>query len=605
MRKAGVWLIGGLRKVKIFYRLLAMFLLATLLPITIFTIWSYRENSNVIREKVFVSVDEMLNQVSGKLNQKIEKIRNDSIEISYLEEIQDVLENYETYNSRQLNLVTIQVTRTMSKKYVFDNIVSAIILYTAEGDKLTVYGADVSNVDLKEDYLKGFLEICHEQDGKCVFRAVNRSHEKKKVVQNRENAVLVGKAVKQSKTGAIIGYMLMQIEENIFSDVYRDISRNMEAEAFIIDEKGMVVSTAGDYASVGETYPSADLLKNTAAREEQEDLVSLDLGEKSVIFMNRQMEENDWQMILMFPREYLQAGLTRTLVSFAGIALACILLGVVVTFVISISISHPLGKVIEGIGQFEKGNLYVKLDETGADEITRLAEQFNRMAREINGFLEREKDNEKQKRKLEIQALQAQINPHFLANTLNTVSYIARIRKEETIEKLLNATIELLRDSMKNDDSFHTVQEEIALIESYIMIQDYRLLGKFSVEIDIEPEILSCSMPRFILQPVVENAVIHGIEPLNRRGLISVKGFQQESDFVFVITDNGIGMEEKKIKEILQERRNEEKLRFSGMGIGNVDKRIRLLMGKNYGVVIESKKNVFTSVTIRLPMSSG
>lgn len=605
MRKAGVWLIGGLRKVKIFYRLLAMFLLATLLPITIFTIWSYRENSNVIREKVFVSVDEMLNQVSGKLNQKIEKIRNDSIEISYLEEIQDVLENYETYNSRQLNLVTIQVTRTMSKKYVFDNIVSAIILYTAEGDKLTVYGADVSNVDLKEDYLKGFLEICHEQDGKCVFRAVNRSHEKKKVVQNRENAVLVGKAVKQSKTGAIIGYMLMQIEENIFSDVYRDISRNMEAEAFIIDEKGTVVSTAGDYASVGETYPSADLLKNTAAREEQEDLVSLDLGEKSVIFMNRQMEENDWQMILMFPREYLQAGLTRTLVSFAGIALACILLGVVVTFVISISISHPLGKVIEGIGQFEKGNLYVKLDETGADEITRLAEQFNRMAREINGFLEREKDNEKQKRKLEIQALQAQINPHFLANTLNTVSYIARIRKEETIEKLLNATIELLRDSMKNDDSFHTVQEEIALIESYIMIQDYRLLGKFSVEIDIEPEILSCSMPRFILQPVVENAVIHGIEPLNRRGLISVKGFQQESDFVFVITDNGIGMEEKKIKEILQERRNEEKLRFSGMGIGNVDKRIRLLMGKNYGVVIESKKNVFTSVTIRLPMSSG
>lgn len=214
----------------------------------------------------------------------------------------------------------------------------------------------------------------------------------------------------------------------------------------------------------------------------------------------------------------------------------------------SYSILCPMNETIRGIEEFEKGNLKITLEETGNDEITLLVRQFNKMAREINGLMERVKSNEKQKRKLEIQALQAQINPHFLSNTLNTVSYIARMKMEETIEILVNAIIGLLCASMKNDDSLHTVEEEISLIRNYIIVQDYRLLGKFAVDIQIEDEIRSCVSPRFILQPVVENSIIHGIEPANRRGMISIKGSCREDQICFTITDNGVGIERGRLR---------------------------------------------------------
>ena len=216
--------------------------------------------------------------------------------------------------------------------------------------------------------------------------------------------------------------------------------------------------------------------------------------------------------------------------------------------------------------------------------------------------MERIRGDEKEKRKLEIQALQAQINPHFLSNTLNTVSYIAKMKREETIEVLINATIGLLCDSMKNDDSMHTVEDEIRLIRNYITIQDYRLLGKFTVDIQIEEGIRSCMIPRFILQPVVENSIIHGIEPANRRGVISIKGSRRENHIFFTITDNGIGIESDRIEKVISEPSNQEKARFSGIGIGNVDRRIRLMMGEEYGLIMKSEKNIFTTTEIRLPV---
>ena len=155
---------------------------------------------------------------------------------------------------------------------------------------------------------------------------------------------------------------------------------------------------------------------------------------------------------------------------------------------------------------------------------------------------------------------------------------------------------------MKNDDSLHTVEEEISLIRNYIIVQDYRLLGKFAVDIQIEDEIRSCVIPRFILQPVVEKSIIHGIEPANRRGMISIKGSCREDQICFTITDNGVGIEKGQIEKIIGEPRNRQKLRFSGIGIGNVDRRIKLMMGEEYGLTIKSEKNIFTTVEIRLPM---
>ena len=599
MKKVVLLIVEKLRGHRIFYRLLMMFIFATLLPITFFSIWSYRKNSQVIREKVYDSVNAVLDQFSNQINQKIEKIRNDSIEISYMSEIQDAVMNYKGYNNRELNKLKINVTKEMSTKYAFDNIVAGITLYTLEGEKINVYGESVYTINLSETYLEEFLPYLQEKGGKCVFRSVNEKDQEALANLKRE-AIIVGKAIKQSNTGNTIGYMLLQINENNFSDIYAGMNKNMNARAFILDSEGTVISTVGDYADIGELYPDEkireQLLKANLELKEQQKL-----DREDIVLMGRKMSKNDWKLFFLIPNSYLQTGLSGALLNFIAISVICISIGIIVTFIFSYSIILPLNEVNKGLQQFEEGNLSISLSEKAHDEITALSIQFNHMAKKINGLLDKVKNDEKQKRKLEIQALQAQINPHFLANTLNTAAYIARMKREETIEILLNAIIELLRNSMKNDDSMHLIKNEIELIKQYITIQDYRLLGKFTVNIQIDPEIEKYSIPRFILQPVVENAIIHGVEPLDRRGAISIRGYLQDEKILFVITDNGVGMEKEQVEKTLNNRCNIEKGRFSGVGIGNVNSRMQLIFGEQYGLTIKSEKNMFTSVVISFP----
>ena len=599
MKKVVLLIVEKLRGHRIFYRLLMMFIFDTLLRITFFSILSYRKNSQVIREKVYDSVNAVLDQFSNQINQKIEKIRNDSIEISYMSEIQDAVMNYKGYNNRELNKLKINVTKEMSTKYAFDNIVAGITLYTLDGEKINVYGESVYTINLSETYLEEFLPYLQEKGGKCVFRSVNEKDQEALANLKRE-AIIVGKAIKQSNTGNTIGYMLLQINENNFSDIYAGMNKNMNARAFILDSEGTVISTVGDYADIGELYPDEkireQLLKANLELKEQQKL-----DREDIVLMGRKMSKNDWKLFFLIPNSYLQTGLSGALLNFIAISVICISIGIIVTFIFSYSIILPLNEVNKGLQQFEEGNLSISLSEKAHDEITALSIQFNHMAKKINRLLDKVKNDEKQKRKLEIQALQAQINPHFLANTLNTAAYIARMKREETIEILLNAIIELLRNSMKNDDSMHLIKNEMELIKQYITIQDYRLLGKFTVNIQIEPEIEKYSIPRFILQPVVENAIIHGVEPLDRRGAISIRGYLQDEKILFVITDNGVGMEKEQVEKMLNNRCNIETGRFSGVGIGNVNSRMQLIFGEQYGLTIKSEKNMFTSVVISFP----
>lgn len=590
-----------MRKIRIFKRLFLLYLFATFFPVFIFSIWSYNRNSEEVREKIYTSVNEIMNKISGEIEQKIEKVRNDSIEISYLEEIQEALSNYEMYNSRQLNQVKLDVTGMMSKKYVFDNIVSGIVMYTLTGSRHVLYGEDVYSVLLEPDYQEEFLRICYESDGKCVYRAVNQSNRILNPGIDKGDSVIVGKAVKNNETGKVVGYIILQLKRGCFSENFEEVALNMGAVAFVIDQENTLIAVSGEELEIGLKYTEDKFLENLVLDNMDHTDVTLD-GE-NIEILQMPITGSDWKLVFLIPSSYFKEEISTILWLFLEIASVCLLAGLLVTFLFSVSIVIPLNNVIiNGIEKFENGNLDIRLSEDGADELTRLSVQFNKMSREIQRLIAQEKETQRQKRKLEIQALQAQINPHFLANTLNTISYIAKIRKEETIEKLINAIIELLRDSMKNDDSLHLVREEISVITSYVTIQEYRLLGKFTVDIQVDQEVYDYMMPRFILQPVIENAIIHGIEPVSRRGRISVKGYKYDEQIIFQVIDNGAGMDKERIGEILHNEKNDQRQRFNGVGIGNVNKRIKLLMGNEYGLTIDSEKNVFTIVTVRLPL---
>ncbi len=587
-----------LRNIKIFRRLLVMFIFATILPIIIYGILLYNKSSKVIQEGISSSLESMLIQICSNIEEKIEKVRNDSIEISYMDEIQDILIDYSSYTQRMKYNTKVVITEKMSRKYVFDNIVSEITLYTPDGDALNVYGSDAFRLNLKEDNRKQFLEECKKSNGRCIFKAMNEGYEDRiaaGVNVPRKNIVL-GKAIKRKQDGDIIGYMLMTIDEVNIQNIYKELARNMSAQMFVLDADHIVVSSTEDYAKVGERYTDSSILQRMG-----ENRYFLKTGNGNRIVYNKKIN-GSWNLISMVPLTYLHADTEPILLNFIYVGIFGIAFGIIITAIVSYSIISPINRTIHGLREFETGHLDISLKEDGNDEITILAKQFNRMAREISSLLENIKKAERQKRKLEIQALQAQINPHFLANTLNTVSFMAKIKNENAIVALVNAIIELLRGSMKNDDHLQMVSDEIDLLKNYITIQDYRLMSKFDVAFEINASIEHYLMPRFILQPIVENAIIHGIEPSNRRGLIQIRGYQKKRNLIFEIRDNGVGIARTEFSKILNNRKNEEKGRFTGIGVGNVNSRIKLMFGNQYGLELKSEENEYTTIHIKLPI---
>jgi two-component system sensor histidine kinase YesM len=317
--------------------------------------------------------------------------------------------------------------------------------------------------------------------------------------------------------------MQMTIDEEKIRSIYRELSTNMSADMFVLDHNNIVVSSVNESVKVGEPFTEKDILDRLA---DERYVLHAASGDKMVY--NRKIN-NNWVLVSIIPIAYLRADAEPVMNHFIFIGLIGIAFGIAITAIVSYSIISPIKRTIVGIRRFESGNLDARLKVDGNDEVTVLARQFNKMATEINGLLENVRQAERQKRTLEIQALQAQINPHFLANTLNMISFIARMRNENSIVTLVNAIINLLRGSMKNDEHLHTVADEIELLKNYVTIQDYRLMGKFDVVFEIDAEIEHNLIPRFVLQPIVENAIIHGIEPSSRRGRIEIRGYQRSS----------------------------------------------------------------------------
>ena len=259
-----------LRRRRIFIRLLIMFLLATFLPLFLFSVWSWRNSSRLMQEKIYVSYNEMLEQITSVLNQKIRKIRNDLIEISYMSEFQEMLESYSFKNDRERNLIKMNITEAMSRKYAFDNIVSGILLYTLDGHYVDAYGSNVVNYNLNQEYQNTLLKTLYEQNGRSFFCAVNRDDAyKESAFTSPDCAILAGKAVKHARSGQILGYLILQIDESQLSGIFLDAAASLESRILILNSEGTVISSSKeDRAQIGEIFPWAQTLEempNTAS----------------------------------------------------------------------------------------------------------------------------------------------------------------------------------------------------------------------------------------------------------------------------------------------------------------------------------------------------
>ncbi|WP_143318825.1 sensor histidine kinase [Clostridium sp. HBUAS56010] len=291
-----------------------------------------------------------------------------------------------------------------------------------------------------------------------------------------------------------------------------------------------------------------------------------------------------------------------------GICLIIVSLGILLTFLLNRIIMGPIRKLSNKIDKISGGDFSRDFTIEWDHELGQIGSGINQMSGNILHLLDKKLADEKQKKDLEYQILQSQINPHFLYNTLNSIKWMATIQNASGIADMTTALARLLKNVSKGTASLIPLREELALVKDYFLIQQYRYGGSVSIEYDIESEDLyECEIHRFSLQPIIENALFHGIEPTKTAGQIKVsaktEGIAGEKILRVDITDNGVGMSEEMIRQVLcSDAGNDSRTEFfQHVGISNVNKRIQYDFGSEYGITITSKPGSFTTMTIRIP----
>lgn len=267
-------------------------------------------------------------------------------------------------------------------------------------------------------------------------------------------------------------------------------------------------------------------------------------------------------------------------------------------------ITKPVSRLHQAIQSFGVGKLDVRVDETGIGEISSLEQGFNQMAGEIQELMDRSISQEQEKRHMERRLLQAQISPHFLYNTLDSIIWMIQGKQYEGAGKMVSLLARFFRVALSKGKDIIPLRQEVEHATSYLSIQNIRFQDKFDFELNIDESLMEYLCPKITIQPILENAIYHGVENMFGDGEIILSIQEHGEDICIEVSDNGEGMTEEQVEKILHHDIRKTSGKGSGVGVYNVDSRIKLLYGENYGISIQSELDEGTTVKILLPKVS-
>jgi len=391
-----------------------------------------------------------------------------------------------------------------------------------------------------------------------------------------------------------LGVLSIDISEKKLSEIYSDVQLGSTGFIFIVNREGTIVSHprkeelckhVGDQPYFGEIFRKGEGFNR------------LKIEGKDMLVTYYCSPRYNLAFIGMVPF----AELMRETISIRNVlslvALAVSIFAVFIFFRIAEGITNPINLIIGRMKKVENGDMNVVVDIQRNDEIGLLGENFNNMIKRLKYLIEEVYKAQIKNKEAELRALQAQINPHFLYNTLDVIYWTSRIEKAEKTGSLVTALAKLFRLGLNNGNEITTIAKEVEYLNYYLAIQKVRYEKEPNIIINVDPSIFEYKTIKLILQPIVENALIHGIADLGENGAIEVTGRELDSDIVFTICDNGAGMSDAKIASIFLNDTDTEK----GYGIKNVHERIKLFFGEKYGLSITSQEGRGTKVEIRIP----
>lgn len=396
------------------------------------------------------------------------------------------------------------------------------------------------------------------------------------------------------------GVILVDLNFNLIEDMVSRISLGERGYIFIVNE-------AGNYVY----HPKQDLIYSGIGKESVEEIMTQNTGVlresvngENIDYIITKSDYSKWYLIGKMYVDDINIHRETLFNYFTSMVFIALIIAVILSILLSRSILSPVNHLLSGISTFQSGDLDVQVKVEADNELGILTSSFNRMTKRIKNLIEENRQSERNKRKSELDALQAQINPHFLYNTLDSIVWMGEAGKNSEVVRMTSSLAKLFRISINKGKEYITLAQEIEHVESYLIIQQMRYGDKLNYKIEMDPALKKIRIVKILLQPIVENAIYHGIKQLPGDGMIEIRVNREDDKLIIEIEDNGMGMSEETIQKLLGGEINPE-AKGSGVGVYNVDQRIKLYYGDDYGLSIDSEVFEGTTITLTLPIVEG
>jgi len=549
-------------------------------------------------------------QLFEQLQYSVDVMRHDADKVSKLflidPDIQEYLETIsDSSNSpgEHVNLTNRVMDRIsiVLKNYEY---ISSIYLFTDGGTVVGVSDqASTFIVDAEDKhwfYTFGLYSQAQESYPRLIWKGATKAKdfqsEAFQTGDESSNLLSAMRGVKAVSRMTQAGTLVVNIKQQALAATYNKLAGEPGSEIFIYDAEGTIISDT-DGTRLGQGV-DAELLGVI-----DRPFGSFTNGDRQVIYYR--LGETGWTVVKLVPISEFVKDIWQLRYTMVGILTVMLIAALTISYYWIRKITKPLWQLRKAMQEMERGNLGISLESDDDNELGMLARGFNRMSQSMIGLIEDNRKAEEQKAQLEIRMLQSQIQPHFLYNTLNTIKWMAIVIKADNISQSLTTLANLLKPIFNRTDLMWTFREEIHYIDNYIKLMNVRYGQGIQVEWSYPDSVADYRVLRFILQPIIENAIVHGMEAHNYTGTIRIAAEEHRDDIRLVLSDTGTGMTEQRLgqlKEILDgEQTNEQSSLNIGIGLQNVNKRLQLHFGSHYRLEIESEINRGTTVTLRFP----
>lgn len=525
-----------------------------------------------------IYLNDINEQTTNNLENNIQKIEDINVQILSSQVIQSQLKivNEKCLDSYDLAQCRQKIERELSNWALYASYVVSVSVISREGIEFAVKKIETGGTQF------GFIEDeIYEANGSSLWG-----------ITGEKNRICVAKAILDFDTMKPAGYINIVYENSYLSDILANNSSKYSGASYVVNTHGRIM-VANKEGYVGENFP-VKLSDLRASNTSRYDMFS---STQAFYFVGNEMP-NGWSLVQTVSVKEFNKEMNHLIVLAAGIVL--LVLGISLGFVwyVTSRIAYPAKELMESMKTLAKDNEYPRVKIVSNDEIGMIGLEYNKMAENIETLIEKVYKMELTQKQAELEFLQMQINPHFLYNALDTISWMALAKGNMDVSEMTIALAELLRATIKKE-SFITLREEMNTVKDYLLIQQERFGDKISAEYFVEEDAYSCMVPNFILQPVIENAIIHGLEPKIEKGKVSINISIQDEFLTFLVEDNGVGMDEKEILDLYKKcRENNTK---QSIGLKNVYRRLLLCYGEASMLKIESKKEQGTRISFLIP----